>query len=126
MPLQKYSNRDEYKRWDKSKKIAIPDLILIDFNNSEILNLEWKKYEFRQQWINELNDFIDIEELYIKPNYPNYKILRSVILYWSTESNIIEIEVSFLLNENWKMILWINAPKLFKEALKNLINYWSK
>ena len=126
VPLQKYSNRDEYKRGDKSKKIAIPDLILIDFNNNEILNLEWKKYKFRQQWINELNDFIDIEELYIKPNYPNYKILRSVILYWSTESNIIEIEVSFLLNKNWKMILWINAPKLFKEALKNLINYWSK
>ncbi len=126
IPLQKYIDREEYKNWDKSKKVAIPDLILIDFDNSEILNLEWKKYEFRANWIKELDDFDAIEDLYIKPNYPKYEILRSVVLYWSTEETIVEIEVSFLLNENGKLILWVNAPKLFKEALKNLLEYWNK
>jgi hypothetical protein len=62
-------------------KVAIPDLILIDFDNSEILNLEGKKYKFRENGIKELDDFDAIEDIYIKPNYPNYKILRSVVLY---------------------------------------------
>lgn len=126
IPLQKYLDKEEYKNWDKSKRVAIPDLVLIDFEHSEILNLEGKKYEFRRKWIQELNEFDAIEELYLKPNYPGYKILRSVILYWSSEESIIEIEVSFLLNENWKMVLWIQSPKLFKQALKNLLDYWSK
>lgn len=126
IPLPKYKDVELYKLWDKSQILAIPDLILIDFENNEILNLEGKKYKFRKKWIEELKAFDTIEDVLIRPNYPKYKILRSVILYWSSEENIVEIEVSFLLNENWKIILWVNAPKLFKEAIKNLIDYWNK
>lgn len=125
IPLQKYIEQEKWAELYKVK-VAIPDLILIDFNNSEILNLEWKKYKFKENWIKELDDFDAIEDIYIKPNYPDYKILRSVVLYWSTETEILEIEVSFLLNKNWNIILWIQAPKLFKEAIKNLLDYWNK
>ncbi len=47
-----------------------------------------------------------------------------MVLYGSEEERIIEVEVGFLLNQNGKLILGINAPDLFKRALKNLLDYW--
>jgi len=72
-----------------------------------------------------LNNFVAIENIYIKPNYPKFKIIRTVVLYGSTEEQVVEIEVGFLLNENGKLILGIKAPDLFKNAIKNLLDYWS-
>jgi hypothetical protein len=45
-------------------------------------------------------------------------------LYGSQAEEIIEIEIGFLLNENGKLILGIKAPKLFREAIKNLLDFW--
>ena len=41
------------------------------------------------------------------------------------EEKIIEIEVGFLLNENGQLILGVKAPKLFKKAIKNLLDFWN-
>ncbi len=123
--LEKYKDRAKYKNGDKSQIIHIPDLILIDFDKSEIINIEGKKYKFRTNGIEELNNFDAIENFYIKPNYPKYKIIRTVVLYGGNEEKVIEIEVGFLLNKNGKLILGINAPDLFKTALKNLLDYWN-
>jgi hypothetical protein len=125
IPLEKYRDREKYKAGDKDQIVQIPDLILIDFDRSEIINIEGKKYKFRQNGINELNDFDAIEKSYIIPNYPAFSIIRTVILYGGTEEKIIEVEVGFLLNEHGKLVLGIKAPDLFKRALKNLIDYWS-
>jgi len=125
IPLQKYKDTIKYKKGDKTQKLAIPDLILIDFDKSEIINIEGKKYKFRNKGIQELKDFDTIENFYIKPNYPKFKIIRTVVLYGSKEEKIMEIEVGFLLNQNGKLVLGINAPDLFKTALKNLLDYWN-
>jgi len=125
IPLKKYSDREAYKKGDKSKIISIPDLILIDFGRSEIINVEGKKYKFRKDGIRELKNFKDIEELYIKKYYPKFKIIRTVVLYGGKENKIIEIEIGFLLNEKGELILGIRAPELFKEAIKNLLDFWS-
>jgi len=125
IPLEKYSDREAYKKGDKSKIISIPDLILIDFGRSEIINVEGKKYQFRQNGIGELKSFEDIEKSYIKKYYPKFKIIRTVVLYGGTEKKVIEIEVGFLLNENGDLVLGIKAPELFKEAIKNLLDFWS-
>ncbi len=124
--LEKYTDREKYKWGDKTQIFNIPDLILIDFERLEIINVEGKKYIYRTNWINELNNYGPIETLYIKPNYPEYKIIRTVVLYWWEDEKIIEIEVGFLLNSKGKLILWIKAPDIFKDALKNLIDFWSK
>jgi hypothetical protein len=50
--------------------------------------------------------------------------LYSLILYGSKEKEIIEIEVGFLLNEDGCLILGVNAPSLFKQAIKNLLDFW--
>ena len=51
IPLEKYSDRKAYKAGNKNKIISIPDLILIDFGRSEVINIEGKKYQFRQNEI---------------------------------------------------------------------------
>lgn len=124
IPLKKYTDKEAYKKWDKSKKYAIPDLILLDVENLEIVNIEWKKYSTRKKWIKELNDYDPIENDYIKPEYPEYQIIRTVVLYGSKQEEILEIEVWFLLNEKWKLILWIKAPKIFREAVQNVLDFW--
>jgi hypothetical protein len=124
IPLAKYQNREKYKTVDKSQIIHIPDLILIDFGRSEVINIEGKKYQFRQNGIKELQNYDFIEKNYIKKYYPKFKVIRTVVLYGSKEKEIIEIEVGFLLNEEGDLILGIKAPALFKQAIKNLLDFW--
>ncbi|MHB1665575.1 MAG: hypothetical protein ACYCT7_10030 [bacterium] len=125
IPLEKYSDRKAYKAGDKTKIINIPDLILIDFRRSEIINVEGKTYKFRQQGIDDLKNYDDIEKIYISKYYPKFKIIRTVVLYGGTETIVVEIEIGFLLNKNGELILGIKAPELFKEAIKNLLDFWS-
>jgi len=126
IPLEKYSDREKYKAGDKTQIAYIPDLILIDFDLNEIINIEGKKYKFREKGIKELNNFEFIEENYIKKYYPEFAIKRTVILYGSNANEVLEIEVGFLLNANGKLILGIKAPSIFKTAIKNLLDYWRK
>lgn len=107
------------------KSIDIPDLILLDPDRKQVLNIEGKTYNNMQLGIETLNNYDDIERLYIKKYYPAYEIHRSVVLYGSTNSEIHPIQVSFLLNEKGKMILGIKAPALFREAFRNLRDYWA-
>ena len=124
IPLAKYVDRALYKAGDKSKIISIPDLILIDFGRSEIINIEGKKYEYRTKAIEELKNYDDIERLYINKYYPKYKVIRTVVLYGSHEKRVVELEVGFLLNKDGYLCLGIKAPGIFKDAIKNLIDFW--
>ena len=126
IPLAKYTDREKYKAGDKSAIINIPDLVLIDLSNKIIIDIEGKKYRFRHDGIVELAGYDAFDNLYNKKHYPKHKIIRTVVLYGSSEEKIVEIEIGFLLNENGKLILGIKAPKLFQEAIKNLLDYWKK
>ena len=125
IPLAKYKDTVKYKAGDKEQIINIPDLILIDFGRNEVVNIEGKKYAFRKNGIAELNNYDYIEKNYILKYYPKFTIVRTVVLYGSKEEKIMEIEVGFLLNKNGQLILGIKAPELFKEAIKNLLDFWS-
>lgn len=125
IPLEKYSDKEAYKKGDKSKIISIPDLILVDFGRSEIINVEGKKYQFRRDGIRELKKFEDIEKEYLSKYYADFKVLRTVVLYGGTAKKVVEIEVGFLLNKEGDLVLGIRAPELFKEAIKNLLDFWS-
>lgn len=124
VPLEKYSDREAYKTGDKSKIAHIPDLILVDMERLEIINIEGKKYSTRTQGIAELANYDFIENSYIKPQYPQYTISRTVVIYGSQQEQIVEVEISFMLNEKGKMVLGVQAPTLFVQALSNLLDYW--
>lgn len=124
IPLAKYTDREAYKAGDKEQIVFIPDLVLLDIKEKESITIEGKKYEFRQNGINELVGYDAFDKMYLKKYYPKYKIVRTVVLYGSQEEKIVEVQVGFLLNENGKLVLGIKAPKLFKRAIKNLLDYW--
>jgi hypothetical protein len=108
------------------KSIDIPDLVLLDVERKQVLNIEGKTLSNMELGIRTLENYDDIEQLYIKKYYPGYEIHRSVVLYGGSNTTIDAIQVSFLLNEAGKMILGIQAPALFREAFKNLSEYWAK
>lgn len=125
IPLRKYTDTKKYKAGDKTQIYNIPDLILIDLARSEIINIEGKTYANRQKGIVALDNYDAIEKDYIRKHYPEYKIIRTVVLYGGAKTEIVEIKVSFLLNKNGDLILSVQAPEIFKEAIKNLRNFWS-
>ena len=105
--------------------IYIPDLVLIDIVENESITIEGKKYKNKDQGIKELDNYDSFDELYLRRYYPQYKIVRTVVLYGSQEEKISEIKVGFLLNQNGKLVLGIAAPSLFCRAIRNLLDYWN-
>ena len=124
IPLAKYADREAYKAGDKSKIISIPDLVLIDIKENEIITIEGKKYKNRLAGIKELDNYDSFDKYYIDKYYPKYKITRTVVLYGGNQDKIMEVEVSFLLNSKGNMVLGVKAPKLLRDAIKNLMDYW--
>lgn len=123
--LEKYSDRDAYKAGDKDKIVYIPDLVLLDVEEKEVITIEGKKYINKQKGIDELNNYDSFDKMYLKKYYPEYKIVRTVVLYGSNNVRIGETEVGFLLNAQGKLVLGIRAPKLFTKAIHNLLDYWN-
>lgn len=124
IPLAKYSDRAKYKAGEKDKIISIPDLVLLDIKTSEAITIEGKKYEFRHKGIEELNNYDSFDNLYLNKYYPQFKIVRTVVLYGSEEKEVVELQVGFLLNSKGRLVLGIRAPKLFKRAINNLLDFW--
>jgi hypothetical protein len=122
--IKKYIDRELYKNGDKKQIIHLPDLVLIDFDRTKIINIEGKTFSNMLTGIAELQNFDAFEKNYIQKHYPGFSIRRTVVLYGGSANCIEKIEVSFLLNKHGKMILSIKAPELFVEAINNLINYW--
>ncbi len=125
IPLAKYADREKYKSGDKSSIIFIPDLVLLDIKETEVITVEGKRYEFKENGIKELNNYDSFDSLYLKKYYPKFKIVRTVVLYGSENTEIQEIQVGFLLNQKGKMCLGIKAPRLFIRSIKNLLDYWN-
>ena len=125
IPLAKYDDRDAYKAGDKSRIIAIPDLVLVDIKEHEIITIEGKKYVNREKGIEELSLYNSFEKKYIERYYASFRIVRTVVLYGGREEQILEIEVGFLLNENGRLVLGIKAPRLFHRAIRNLFDFWA-
>ncbi len=99
--------------------------MLLDIKETEVITIEGKKYQYRQNGIDELAGYDAFDELYLNKYYPQFKITRTVVLYGSDEECIVEVEIGFLLNEHGKMVLGIKAPKLFIRAIENLLDYWN-
>jgi len=105
--------------------ISLPDLVLIDFDRTEIINIEGKKTINIEDGIREINNFDAVEKYYIKNYYPNYKVIRTVVLYGGLNTEIQRIEVCFLLNEQGKLVLGLKVPDIIKDAIKNLSDFWN-
>lgn len=124
IPLAKYADRDAYKAGDKDQIVFIPDLVLLDIKETEAVTIEGKKYQNMRQGIEELNNYDSFDSMYLKKYYPRFHIVRTVVLYGSNEERVVEVEVGFLLNAKGKLVLGVRAPKIFRRAISNLLDYW--
>ncbi len=104
--------------------ISIPDLILLDPDRLELLNIEGERSVNVSKGIEQLKTFTNIENTYLKTYYPDFKIIRTVVLYGGTSEDITHIEVSLLVNNEGKILLGVEAPQLFQESIKNLFDFW--
>jgi hypothetical protein len=120
---KRLSDEDGFMAKD-AEKIAIPDLIVIDLERFEIINIEGERSVNVLAGIAQLETFGNIEKTYLAHYYPDFKVLRTVVLYGGDGEKIEHIEVSLLLNSQGKIVLGVEAPVLFKESIKNLVDFW--
>ena len=115
--LEKYSDRDAYKAGDKDAIVFIPDLVLLDVDEAEVITIEGKKYANKRKGIEELNNYNSFDKKYLKKYYPKFKIVRTVVLYGSNNEFEFDVQVGFLLNERGKLVLGVRAPRLFAKSV---------
>ncbi len=123
--IGKYTDREAYKDGDKSQIIALPDLVLMDKAEKEVINIEGEMYKNAKAGIIQLKGFDAFEELYISNYYPDYNIIRTVILYGSQDTQKPIGKISFVLTTEGKILISLNAPKLFHKSFKNILDYWN-
>lgn len=112
------TSRNEYLSVPKTD-FYIPDLIVCDHNKKEIINIEGKRYDNVSEGISELKNFDKIETRFIKKYYPEYQIIRCVVLFGGESKIISNNEVAFLLNANGEIIISDTAPDVIKFATKD-------
>ena len=101
--------------------IYIPDLIICNKNNKEILNIEGKTYANKSKGLEEINNFDAIEEEYIDEYWEGYNKSRWLVLYGSETEIIEDDKVAFILNEDGKMIVSEKSPEIIKKAIQDLL-----
>lgn len=63
------------------KNVPKPDLVIKDKKRKEIIDIEGEKIQNIDKGRQQIADFKNFEEKYIKKYYPNYRIVQSLILY---------------------------------------------
>lgn len=123
--IEKYIDQEKYKAGDKSQIINLPDLTILDMSRKQIVNIEGEMYKNKLNGIKQTMLFDAFESLYVKPSYPNFSIIRTVVLYGGiNKSERFEVQVGFVLSKNGDLILGIEAPEILKDAINRLVDFW--
>ncbi|MDC9721970.1 MAG: hypothetical protein PSN34_04255 [Urechidicola sp.] len=123
--VEKYADRVKYKKGDKTQIINLPDLTIVDNFEKLVINIEGEMYKNANVGIKQLNGFTSFEKYYITKHYPKYKIERTVVLYGSNDTKRPIGKISFILNSNGKILISLQAPKVFKTSFNNIIDFWN-
>lgn len=126
LTVGKYLDRVAYKGGDLAQIINLPDLTILDVGRKQAINIEGEMYKNKLTGIKQLSLFDAFESLFINKNYPEYSIVRTVVLYGGDDSTEkFEVEVGFVLSNSGELILGIKAPAIFKDAIEHLVDFWS-
>ena len=96
--LPKYCCQDNHN-------LLIPDLIMRDDTNRIIYLIEGKKLSTIRAGLVEIEDYDDIENLYITPNFPGYEVRRYLTIFGGNSANLPDEEVLFYLKDNGQIIM---------------------
>jgi len=121
----KYTDRDLYKKGDKSKIINLPDLVICDDENNQIINIEGEQFRNANAGIKQIKLFDAFEKFYIEPFYSGMNISRTVVLFGGNSKGLNNIEVSFIVSREGELLISReNCPNIFKNAIKNLLDFY--
>lgn len=122
-----YTTNDELALPKKDKNginLYLPDLILKNEANKEILLIEGKQSSTLNQGLEEIKHFGSIEDEFIKKYYPGYSITRWVTTFGENiYPNGLDSKVLFHLNKNGTYLLNENTPEWLKDLFERVINY---
>lgn len=96
--------------------LYIPDLILYDAINQEVLLIEGKQYSTLGEGIKEIENYNSIEREFIRPNYPDCKIERWITLFGGDNKSIPHDKVLLQLTNDGEILINEFAPEFFKDA----------
>lgn len=101
--------------------LYLPDLILKNDDNKEILLIEGKQSSTLNQGLKEIKHFEAIEDEFIKKYYPSYSITRWVSTYGENiYGNGIHPKVLFHLNKNGTFLLNEKTPAWLTDLIKRI------
>lgn len=133
--VAKYKDRIAYKAGDKSQIISLPDMIILDPNNVEIIDIEGKTFSNYNIGIEELKGFDAIDELYNNAYYPAYETIdRKVCLSGGIIDSIEELNnndmfsgdnkisdyIAFVLTSEGKILCGEGSPDCVQYAVLKL------
>lgn len=104
--------------------LYLPDLILKNDENKEILLIEGKQSSTLDRGLEEIKHFEAIEDEFIKKYYPDYSITRWVSTYGEDiySATGIHPKVLFHLNKNGTFLFNEKTPSWLTDLVKRIIN----
>lgn len=96
--LPKYCGNDNHN-------LLIPDVIMRDDENQIIYLMEGKKIDTIKNGLEEIEDYDDIEKLYINKFFPKYEVKRYLTIFGGNLNLLPHNKVLLYLNDNGKLIM---------------------
>ncbi len=96
--LPKYCGLDEHN-------LLIPDVIMRDDNNRIVYLIEGKKLDTINAGLREIEDYDDIETLYINKYFPGYTVRRYLTIYGGKYNVLPHEKILLYLNNQGKIII---------------------
>lgn len=95
--------------------MAIPDLILVDEPNRTVVVIEGKVVDNVELGLRTLDNYGDVERLYVAAHYPQYRIVRSLVLFGGVDARPLgRPRIDFLLTKDGHVHIGRGAPALYR------------
>lgn len=106
------------KKTPSGNNLLIPDVIMRDDVNKIIYLIEGKKISTLSNGLSEIEDYDDIEKLYIKPCFSGYAIKRYLTIFGGQLSSLPHDKVLLYVRSDGKIIVNENEPAIVDLFLK--------
>lgn len=106
------------KKDQNGENLWLPDLVLRNDAEREIYLIEGKKIETLAAGLSEIEDYDSIENEYIKPDYPAFRVSRWLTIFGGERTTVPHSKVLLYVSNGGKVIINQNAPLAIKAAFR--------
>lgn len=105
------------KKAASGKNLSIPDVIMRDDKNKIIYLIEGKKLCTLRIGLKEINDYDDIEKLYIKAYFPGYIVKRYLTIFGGCANCLPDGKVLLYVRSDGKILINTNESNIYNNFL---------